>query len=141
MAISFANIDVSFNLEQKLRLKRWINAVAQQFSHKVGEINYGFCSDAHIIEANKQYLQHDYFTDIITFDYSEGKTISGDLLISIDTVRSNAELFNTEFTTELHRVMIHGVLHLLGFKDKTDTEQLEIRKQENEALNLLSTLS
>lgn len=141
MAISFANIDISFNLEQKLRLKRWINAVAQQFSHKVGEINYGFCSDAHIIEANKQYLQHDYFTDIITFDYSEGKTISGDLLISIDTVRSNAELFNTEFTTELHRVMIHGVLHLLGFKDKTDTEQLEMRKQENEALNLLSTLS
>lgn len=141
MAISFANIDVSFNLEQKLRLKRWINAVAQQFSYKVGEINYGFCSDAHIIEANKQYLQHDYFTDIITFDYSEGKTISGDLLISIDTVRSNAELFNTEFTTELHRVMIHGVLHLLGFKDKTDTEQLEMRKQENEALNLLSTLS
>ena len=141
MAISFANIDVSFNLEQKLRLKRWINAVAQQFSHKVGEINYGFCSDAHIIEANKQYLQHDYFTDIITFDYSEGSTISGDLLISIDTVRSNAELFNTEFTTELHRVMIHGVLHLLGFKDKTDTEQHEMRKQENEALNLLSTLS
>lgn len=141
MAISFANIDVSFNLEQKLRLKRWINAVAQHFSHTIGEINYGFCSDAHIIEANKQYLQHDYFTDIITFDYSEGKTISGDLLISIDTVRSNSELFNTEFTTELHRVMIHGVLHLLGFKDKTDTEQLEMRKQENEALNLLSTLS
>lgn len=141
MAISFANIDVSFNLEQKLRLKRWINAVAQQHNRKVGDISYGFCSDAHIIEANKQYLQHDYFTDIITFDYSEGDIIAGDLLISIDTVKSNADLFNSDFITELHRVMIHGVLHLLGFKDKTDSEQVEMRKQENDSLNLLSKIS
>lgn len=141
MAISFANIDVEFILEQKLRLKRWINAVAQLYERKVGNISYGFCSDTHIIEANRQYLQHDYFTDIITFDYSEGNTISGDLLISLDTVRSNAVQFNTDFTTELHRVMIHGVLHLLGFKDSTDNEQVEMRKREDEALNLLSMIS
>lgn len=141
MAISFANIDVEFILEQKLRLKRWINAVAQLHERKVGNISYGFCSDTHIIEANRQYLQHDYFTDIITFDYSEGNTISGDLLISLDTVRSNAVQFNTDFTTELHRVMIHGVLHLLGFKDSTDNEQVEMRKREDEALNLLSMIS
>lgn len=141
MAISFANIDVEFNLEQKLRLKRWINAVAQLHERKVGNISYGFCSDTHIIEANRQYLQHDYFTDIITFDYSEGNTISGDLLISLDTVKSNAVQFNSDFTTELHRVMIHGVLHLLGFKDSTDNEQVEMRKREDEALNLLSMIS
>lgn len=141
MAISFANIDVEFNLEQKVRLKRWINALAQLHERKVGNISYGFCSDTHIIEANRQYLQHDYFTDIITFDYSEGNIISGDLLISLDTVRSNAVQFNSDFTTELHRVMIHGVLHLLGFKDKTDSEQVEMRKREDEALNLLSMIS
>lgn len=141
MAISFANIDVEFNLEQKVRLKRWINTVAQLHGHKVGNISYGFCSDTHIIEANTQYLQHDYFTDIITFDYSEGNVISGDLLISLDTVKSNAVQFNTDYTTELHRVMIHGVLHLLGFKDKTDNEQVEMRKREDEALNLLSMIS
>lgn len=141
MAICFANIDVEFDLEQKLRLKRWINAVAQLHGRKVGNISYGFCSDTHIIEANRQYLQHDYFTDIITFDYSEGNIISGDLLISLDTVRSNAVQFNTDYTTELHRVMIHGVLHLLGFKDSTDNEQVEMRKREDEALNLLSMIS
>lgn len=141
MAISFANIDVEFILEQKLRLKRWINAVAQLHERKVGNISYGFCSDTHIIEANRQYLQHDYFTDIITFDYSEGNTIAGDLLISVDTVKSNAVQFNSDFTSELHRVMIHGVLHLLGFKDSTDNEQVEMRKRENEALNLLSMIS
>ncbi|MBR7068420.1 MAG: rRNA maturation RNase YbeY [Bacteroidales bacterium] len=141
MAICFANIDVEFNLEQKVRLKRWINTVAQLHGRKVGNISYGFCSDTHIIEANMQYLQHDYFTDIITFDYSEGNIISGDLLISLDTVRSNAVQFNSDFTTELHRVMIHGVLHLLGFKDSTDNEQVEMRKREDEALNLLSMIS
>lgn len=141
MAICFANIDVEFNLEQKLRLKRWINALAQLYERKVGNISYGFCSDTHIIEANRQYLQHDYFTDIITFDYSEGNIISGDLLISLDTVKSNAVQFNTDYTTELHRVMIHGVLHLLGFKDSTDNEQVEMRKREDEALNLLSMIS
>ena len=141
MAICFANIDVEFNLEQKVRLNRWINTVAQLHGRKVGNISYGFCSDTHIIEANMQYLQHDYFTDIITFDYSEGNIISGDLLISLDTVRSNAVQFNSDFTTELHRVMIHGVLHLLGFKDSTDNEQVEMRKREDEALNLLSMIS
>ena len=141
MAICFANIDVEVNLEQKVRLKRWINTVAQLHGRKVGNISYGFCSDTHIIEANMQYLQHDYFTDIITFDYSEGNIISGDLLISLDTVRSNAVQFNSDFTTELDRVMIHGVLHLLGFKDSTDNEQVEMRKREDEALNLLSMIS
>ena len=107
-----------------------IKAVAASYGLRVGEIAYIFCSDEKILEVNRQYLQHDYYTDIITFDYCEGKRISGDLFISLDTVRTNAEQFGAEYDTELHRVIIHGILHLCGINDKGPGEReiMELRK-------------
>lgn len=115
----------------------WIKEVAHLSKKKVDEIAYIFCSDEKILEINKQYLQHDYYTDIITFDYSEGNTISGDIFISVDTVRSNSEKYGTAYNEELHRVIIHGILHLCGYKDKTPEEEQTMREKENEALNLI----
>ena len=114
----------------------WINTVVKHFGKSIGDINYIFCDDPYILNINKQYLQHDYFTDIITFDYSENEKISGDIFISIDTVDKNAKEYNTQ-STELYRVIIHGILHLCGFKDKTTNESNEMRKQEDFCLNLL----
>ena len=113
----------------------WIKAVAASYGLRVGEIAYIFCSDEKILEVNRQYLQHDYYTDIITFDYCEGKRISGDLFISLDTVRTNAEQFGAEYDTELHRVIIHGILHLCGINDKGPGER-EIM----EALDMLKEM-
>ena len=103
---------------KKRETTEWIKAVAASYGARMGEIAYIFCSDEKILEVNRQYLQHDYYTDIITFDYCEGKRISGDLFISLDTVRTNAEQFGAEYDTELHRVIIHGILHLCGINDK-----------------------
>ena len=103
---------------KKRETTAWIKAVADTYGKKVGEIAYIFCSDEKILEVNRQYLQHDYYTDIITFDYCEGKKLSGDLFISLDTVRTNAEQFNAPYETELYRVIIHGILHLCGINDK-----------------------
>ena len=97
---------------KKRETTEWVKAVAQTYGKKVGEIAYIFCSDEKILEVNRQYLQHDYYTDIITFDYTEGNRIAGDLFISLDTVRTNAEQFGATYDTELHRVIIHGILHL-----------------------------
>jgi len=116
----------------------WINRVAAFHGKKTGEINYIFCSDARILEVNNQYLQHDYFTDIITFDYSEQKTISGDIYIGIDTVTSNAEMMGVTYEKELNRVIIHGVLHLCGFKDKTSETEKIMHQKEDEALELFT---
>jgi len=116
----------------------WINRVAAFHGKKTGEINYIFCSDARILEVNNQYLQHDYFTDIITFDYSEQKTISGDIYIGIDTVASNAEMMGVTYEKELNRVIIHGVLHLCGFKDKTSETEKIMHQKEDEALELFT---
>jgi rRNA maturation RNase YbeY len=110
--------------------------VAAQYNKRVGEIAYIFCSDEEILRINRQYLQHDYYTDIITFDYSEDDVISGDLFISLETVKSNSEQFKTEYSEELARVMIHGVLHLCGFKDKTPKDEKIMREKENSALIL-----
>ncbi len=107
------------------------------YNKKTGEITYIFCSDKYILKINNEYLQHDYYTDIITFDYSEKDSIAGDLFISLDTVKSNAEQFEQPFDTELHRVIIHGILHLCGQKDKTEKDSEEMRRKENEALELL----
>ena len=101
-------------------------------------MGYIFCSDEKILEVNRQYLQHDYYTDIITFDYSEGDRISGDIFISIDTVRSNAEKYGTNFDDELHRVIIHGILHLCGLKDKSEADSKKMRKAEDKALSIRS---
>lgn len=103
-----------------------------------GHLSYVFCSDEHLLKVNQQFLQHDYFTDIITFDYTEGDRVSGDLMISIDRVKNNATSLNIPFELELHRVMIHGVLHLLGFKDKTPNESKRMRILEAKALSQLS---
>ena len=103
----------------------------------MGEIAYLFCDDEKILEINRTYLQHDFYTDIITFDYSEEDTISGDIFISIDTVRSNSQKYQTEFMEELHRVIIHGILHLCGVNDKSEEEETEMREAENSALTLL----
>ncbi len=122
----------------------WIKAVAATYGKRVGDIGYIFCNDEKILEVNRQYLQHDYYTDIITFDYSDdelltGKkdTISGDLFISLDTVRSNAEQQGTTYEEELHRVIIHGILHLCGINDKGPGEREIMEAEENKALKLI----
>lgn len=114
---------------------RWIKSTAAFYNKKVESISYIFCTDERILEVNQQFLQHDYYTDIITFDYSEHDIISGDLFISLDTVQSNASKFNESFEKELYRVIIHGVLHLCGQNDKTPDEQAEMTKKENLALD------
>jgi len=116
----------------------WILRVAALHRKKAGEINYIFCSDARILEVNNQYLQHDYYTDIITFDYSEEDKISGDIYIGTETVFSNAAMLGIPYENELNRVIIHGVLHLCGFKDKTPDTEKVMHQKEDEALNLLN---
>lgn len=115
----------------------WIKQVAASHGRKVGEIGYLFVDDEKILEVNNEYLGHDYYTDIITFDYDEGDVINGDLVISLDTVRSNAELFNKPYEEELYRVIIHGVLHLCGINDKGPGEREIMEQEENKALALL----
>ncbi len=112
----------------------WIKAVAATYGKKVGDIAYIFCNDEKILEVNREYLQHDYYTDIITFDYCEGDTISGDLFISLDTVRSNSEMVGATYEQELYRVIIHGILHLCGINDKGKGEREIMEDCENKAL-------
>lgn len=119
---------------KKRETTAWIKAVAAQHGRKVGEIGYMFVDDEKILEVNREYLGHDYYTDIITFDYDEDDIISGDLVISLDTVRTNAELFGKEYDDELHRVIIHGILHLCGINDKGPGEREIMEAEENKAL-------
>ena len=116
----------------------WIRAVAATYGKKVGDVNYIFCNDERILEVNREYLQHDYYTDIITFDYTEGNTISGDLFISLDTMKTNSEQFATEYDEELHRTIIHGILHLCGINDKGPGEREIMEAAENKALAMRS---
>ena len=115
----------------------WIKAVASTYGKRVGEVGYMFVSDEKILEVNREYLGHDYYTDIITFDYDEGDTINGDIVISLDTVRSNAEQLGKTYDEELHRVIIHGILHLCGINDKGPGEREIMEAAENRALHLL----
>lgn len=119
------------------RTKAWIVEVASRHEKKVGDLTYIFCDDEKILEVNRQFLQHDYYTDIITFDYSNKRRISGDMFISLDTVKSNAELFGRTYEEEFMRVIIHGVLHLCGINDKGEGEREIMERHENEALALL----
>ncbi len=116
------------------RVSAWIKRTATRYGRHVGRINYLFCTDERILEVNRQFLAHDYYTDIITFDYGEGDTVAGDLFISVDTVRSNAEQYGARFEDELHRVIIHGVLHLCGQDDKAPADRAEMTRKENLAL-------
>ena len=138
--IRFFNKDIKFTLTDKLLLKKWIKEVVSSYGNRVGDINVILCDDPSILEINNQFLGHDYYTDIITFDYTEGDTINGELYISIDTVRANAEEYNQDFPDELHRVIIHGILHLCGLDDHCDEDIKEMREAENLSLKKLNTL-
>jgi len=132
--IHYYNEDCDFVPGKKVHLNDWIKSIIAHENRKPGEINFIFCSDAHLITINNQYLNHDDYTDIITFDYSESKKVSGDIFISIDRIKENAEKFSVSFLDELHRVMIHGVLHLCGYKDKKPEEKKLMTQKENESL-------
>lgn len=137
MAIIYQNEGVKVPLIKKREITKWIKDVAASYDKKVGDVSYIFCSDEKILEINKAYLQHDYYTDIITFDYTDENVISGDLFISLDTVESNAKEFNTDYLEELHRIIIHGILHLCGINDKGPGEREYMTECENKALSLL----
>jgi rRNA maturation RNase YbeY len=123
------------------RITRWIRAVAAGYGFSVGELNYIFCSDERELQVNRDFLGHDYYTDVITFDYSTPSTIAGDIFISLDTVRSNAEQVGVPFLDELHRIIIHGALHLTGQGDKTPETKVQMTAKEDQALALLNTLA
>ncbi|MCQ2209980.1 MAG: rRNA maturation RNase YbeY [Paludibacteraceae bacterium] len=138
MMIYYQSENITMPKIAKRKVNEWIKEVAKRHGYKVGEISYIFCDDKKILEVNKEYLQHDYYTDIITFDYTEGKTISGDLFISLDTVKSNSEQFASSYEEEFYRVVIHGILHLCGINDKGVGEREIMEKHENEALAIRS---
>jgi len=125
---------------KKQKINRWIKRTANNYEKKVGEIAYIFCNNERILEINRQYLQHDYYTDIITFDDSTNSVISGDIFISLETVKSNAEDFSVDFEEELHRVIIHGILHLCGQDDTTPEMKAEMTQKENKALEELKKM-
>ena len=134
--ISYSTEGVRFPKIKRRETSAWIRRVAENYGKKVGEVGYLFCDDEHILQVNREYLGHDYYTDIITFDYCEGDTLNGDLVISLDTIRTNAELFNRPYDEELHRVIIHGILHLCGQNDKGPGEREQMEAAENRALAL-----
>ena len=138
--ITFQTDGVEMPRINEQQIRNWVKAVAATYQKKVGEIGYLFCSDERILEVNRQFLQHDYYTDIITFDYCQGNPIAGDLVISLDTVRTNAEQFGAEYETELNRVIIHGILHLCGINDKGPGEREIMEAEENKALALLADM-
>ncbi len=125
---------------EKQRINRWIKEIAAGYGKKTGDIAYVFCDDQKILEINNQYLEHDYYTDIITFDYTTGNTISGDIFISLDTVKSNADEYVADFETELHRILIHGILHLCGNDDKSPELRIDMTDKENKALEQLKQM-
>ena len=137
MIAFYSDEDVEEPRLRKKLVRSWIEEVARSYDRKVGELCYQFCGDERILQTNQDFLDHDYYTDIITFDESEGDRIAGDMLISLDTVRSNAEQIGTDYAEELHRVFIHGVLHLCGLNDKTDEDEERMRQAEESALSLL----
>jgi rRNA maturation RNase YbeY len=135
--VTFNNQSCDFKLKEKAKLKLWIKTVTEKESCKLGTINYIFCTDDELLEINVKHLNHNTFTDIITFDYSEAKTIHSDIFISIDRVTENSKKFKVTFENELHRVIIHGILHLCGYKDKSKADAELMRKMENASLDLL----
>lgn len=138
--ISYFLEDTNFKFNKRRRTSRWLKSVAEIENRSIGEINVIFCSDPYILDLNIKSLNHHFFTDIITFDYCEGDILSGDLYISVDTVRANAEFYNTDFDNELYRVIIHGLLHLIGYDDHSDEEIAVMRSKEDFCLNLLQNI-
>lgn len=137
MAITFDSENIEFPNLKKRETSTWIKNIADSFSKKLGDVAYLFCNDNKILDINRQYLNHDFYTDIITFDYSEGDKISGDIFISLDTVKTNSQKYNTDYQEELYRVIIHGVLHLCGLDDKSEADSIEMREAEDRALKQL----
>ena len=140
MAIRFS-IETKYSLKNRTLIKQWVKTVVENKGKKLGDISYILCDDDYLLEVNRQYLKHDYYTDIITFDYTENDRIGGDLFISIDRVKDNATALQVPEHEELMRVMIHGVLHLLGLKDKSEEEVKQMRKAKEECLELLKKMS
>ena len=138
--IRYFQEDIRFELKQKMLNNRWLKMVAGSEMRRLGAVNIIFCSDNYILDVNMKYLQHDYFTDIITFDYCEKDVLSGDLFISIDSVRENAQFYGTEFADELNRVMVHGLLHLIGYDDHSEADSAVMRQKENYYLEMRASL-
>jgi rRNA maturation RNase YbeY len=141
--ISFNSEDILFTLKNKSKIKKWVVSTIQKKKRKAGDISFVFCSDEFLLAINKQYLNHDTYTDIITFDYSKEdnkKGISGDIFISIERINENAIKYSKTFENELQRVIIHGTLHLLGYKDKTKIAKAEMTKQEDLCLSALQKI-
>ena len=138
--ISYYFEETDFMFKGKAKNNAWLRLVAESEIRRIGNISIIFCSDNYILDINRKYLEHDYFTDIITFDYCEGDRLSGDLFISVDSVRENAIEYKTDFRDELNRVMVHGILHLIGYDDHTDEDIAVMRSKENYYLSLLDVL-
>jgi probable rRNA maturation factor len=139
-AVNFFNLDTTFKLSRPRKTTQWIREVISREKRKLAHLTYIFCSDNYLLSINQQYLKHKTLTDIITFDYSDGGPIEGDVFVSVDRVRANAEELKTEFDEELHRVLIHGVLHLTGYADKSPAEKSVMRKKEDAYLSLRKNL-
>lgn len=129
--------DVDFKLADETKTTEWLTAIITKEKKVTGNISYVFCSDEHLLTINKEYLNHDYYTDIITFDYTDNGIVSGDIFISLDRIKDHAKEYKVTFENELYRVIAHGVLHLIGYNDKTDEDQDLMTKMENESLELL----
>ena len=136
--IAFYTENIKMPAINKSRVKAWLKEVAAFYNKEIGALNYIFCGDDRIIEVNNQFLGHNYYTDIITFDYSDNKTVSGDMYVSVDTICSNSLKYKTSFDTELHRVIVHGLLHLCGINDKGPGERKIMEAAEDRALSLLN---
>lgn len=134
--IFFHSEEIDFKLKKKKKVRNWLIELAKTEEKSIEDLNYIFCSDDYLLEVNKEHLNHDYYTDVITFDYCENNVISGDIYISIDRVKENAESFGKSFKNELKRVMAHGLLHLMGYKDKSEKEAKKMVQLEDFALEL-----
>jgi probable rRNA maturation factor len=140
MAVSFVSENIIFKLKHATRIKKWIAKIAALEKKDLGTIVYTFVNDETLLDMNKHYLNHNTYTDIITFDYTEKKKIAGEIFISTDRVKENARKFNSSFDDELKRVIIHGILHLCGYKDKTTSDAKAMRLKEERSLKIYSTL-
>ena len=137
--ITFSSDNIPMPVLSLPQVERWIRAVAAQYGFAVGQLNYVFCDDEKILAVNREFLQHDYYTDIITFDYSTRTRVNGDIYISLDTVASNAQMVGATFNHELHRIIIHGLLHLTGQADKTPETKAQMTAKEEDALRRLQS--
>lgn len=137
MSVTYQVEGVATPRIRRRSVSKWIKNIASIYNKKIGDISYIFCSDEYILQINNRYLKHDYYTDIITFDYGSEDVVSGDIFIGTDTVKSNSEKYKTDYNEELHRVIIHGILHLCGINDKSAEERADMTKKENDALKMV----